>query len=238
MPELERALAELAAELAWPATPDLAARVLPRLGERRGSRWWFGALAAAAALGAAAAAATATNDVLHTVSVVRVSALPSAPATPTEYGTPEPNLGAAARSAGIQLAAPSALPPPNKVYSRTAPRSVTLLYAPGGVLPPSPVDPSVGALVVEGMGSQNDPLIAGKLVGPGTTVSRVDVAGATGIWIEGAPHEVFLDNQPDTLRLATNTLLWYRAGVTYRLEAHISEEEALRIAESFQEVKP
>jgi hypothetical protein len=37
---------------------------------------------------------------------------------------------------------------------------------------------------------------------------------------------------PDTLRLATNTLLWERDGHVYRLEADISLETAERIAQS------
>ena len=36
----------------------------------------------------------------------------------------------------------------------------------------------------------------------------------------------------DTLRLATNTLLWQRGGHVYRLEADISLETAVRIAKS------
>lgn len=36
----------------------------------------------------------------------------------------------------------------------------------------------------------------------------------------------------DTLRLASNTLLWERGDITYRIEAEISLETALRIAAS------
>ena len=38
--------------------------------------------------------------------------------------------------------------------------------------------------------------------------------------------------QQDTLRLATNTLLWERNGLIYRIEADISLETAVRIANS------
>ncbi|MEP7114113.1 MAG: hypothetical protein ABI862_12675, partial [Ilumatobacteraceae bacterium] len=58
----------------------------------------------------------------------------------------------------------------------------------------------------------------------------------TGYWIEGSPHQlmfVFGDNvQDDTLRLATNTLLWQRGDRVYRLEADIDLATALRIARS------
>ena len=51
-------------------------------------------------------------------------------------------------------------------------------------------------------------------------------------------HEnvVYLDENgnpiPDRARLAGNTLLWSRDGITYRLEADIDKEAALRIARS------
>ena len=38
--------------------------------------------------------------------------------------------------------------------------------------------------------------------------------------------------QPDTLRLATNTLLWQRGEYVYRIEADVDLETAIRIASS------
>ncbi|TPW12697.1 MAG: hypothetical protein FD127_2476, partial [Acidimicrobiaceae bacterium] len=38
----------------------------------------------------------------------------------------------------------------------------------------------------------------------------------------------------DTLRLATNTLLWERDGIVLRIEADISRDEAARIAVSWE----
>ena len=40
--------------------------------------------------------------------------------------------------------------------------------------------------------------------------------------------------QAETLRLAGNTLLWEQDGVTFRLEAQVSRDDALRIAASFR----
>jgi len=40
--------------------------------------------------------------------------------------------------------------------------------------------------------------------------------------------------QTETLRLAGNTLIWEQDGVTFRLEAQVSREDALRIAASFR----
>ena len=76
----------------------------------------------------------------------------------------------------------------------------------------------------------------GKLAGSGTRIEQVSVGGTQGVWLEGAPHEVFVEPSPsgnvapDRVRLAGNTLLWYRDGVTYRLEANVTKERALEIA--------
>ena len=58
-------------------------------------------------------------------------------------------------------------------------------------------------------------------------------------WLEGTPHQFFYRDSagnpsPETLRLAGNTLLWEQDGVTFRLEAQVARDEALRIASSFR----
>jgi hypothetical protein len=58
-------------------------------------------------------------------------------------------------------------------------------------------------------------------------------------YLAGQPHQFFFRDpagnlQPETLRLAGNTLLWEDAGVTYRLEAEVSLEEAVRIASTLR----
>jgi hypothetical protein len=75
------------------------------------------------------------------------------------------------------------------------------------------------------------------MVGPDTKIESVIVNGVPGIWLEGAPHAVFVVPSPaghdvvsDNIRLAGNTLLWYRNGVTYRLEANVTKDRALQIA--------
>jgi hypothetical protein len=71
---------------------------------------------------------------------------------------------------------------------------------------------------------------AQKLVAGGVPIKRVDVNGAPGLFIAGE-HALAL---PDELhpRLAGNTLLWARAGVTYRLETALGVRAALRLARS------
>ena len=76
-----------------------------------------------------------------------------------------------------------------------------------------------------------------KALGNDATVTSVDVpSSAGGYWIDGAPHQLVFDSggtfEVDTLRLATNTLVWQRGAHIYRLEANISLETALRIAAS------
>ena len=58
--------------------------------------------------------------------------------------------------------------------------------------------------------------------------------GANGYWLSGAEHTfVYLDRtgeyQQDRARLAANTLLWERDGMTYRLESALDRADALRL---------
>ena len=114
---------------------------------------------------------------------------------------------------------------------------IVLEYAPSSLLPESPI-PGVGALVSV-FRADLDGGIFQKTLGPGTTLEEVQVHGTTGYWLAGAPHEygyVTPDGQftLDSLRLATNTLIWEVDGVTYRVEALVDKATALRIAESIR----
>jgi hypothetical protein len=62
-------------------------------------------------------------------------------------------------------------------------------------------------------------------------VGQVRVAGAPGVWIEGAHVVSELYGQP---RLSGNALIWETGGLTLRVEGKISKTEALRIAGSFR----
>ena len=58
-------------------------------------------------------------------------------------------------------------------------------------------------------------------------------------YLTSQPHQFFFRDpagnvQPETLRLAGNTLLWEEGGVTYRLEAQVSQQEAVRIASTLR----
>ena len=164
-------------------------------------------------------------------------------ATTTTAVAPELGLG---RSLSMDEAMSQALLPdptpallgrPQSIHVVQPPASgqIILVYAPSALLPMSPVT-GVGALVSVFPAHIEEGFFA-KALGNDATVSSVVVAKADGgYWIEGAPHQLFFDSggqpQLDTLRLATNTLLWQRGDHIYRLEADVSLETALRIAAS------
>jgi hypothetical protein len=121
-----------------------------------------------------------------------------------------------------------ALGKPDAIYAGTAvvPAQVSVVYVARPGLPPATA--GIGALLDEIEGDQL-PFIQ-KLVSARVPVKRVDVNGAEGIFV-GGRHAVYL---PDQLRprLAGNTLLWVRDGVTYRLETALGVDAALRLARS------
>lgn len=161
-------------------------------------------------------------------------------ASPTTSATPDLDLGPlvsidqAMSRTGLADPTPALLGAPQSIHVVQPPDSgqIVLVYAPSELLPQSAVT-GVGALVSVMPASIDDGLF-GKTLGDTATLQTVDVGGADGFWIEGSPHQLFFRVgeliQPDTLRLATNTLLWQRNGHVYRLEADVSLATAMRIA--------
>ena len=100
------------------------------------------------------------------------------------------------------------------------------MYPPSDLVPQSAVT-GVGALISV-LPAHIEEGFFRKMLGNEATVRPVDLGDVSGYWIEGSPHQVMFeigDNevQQDTLRLATNTLLWERDGrFFYRLEADVS----------------
>ena len=157
--------------------------------------------------------------------------------------TPVPALGLGApvsiavamSNTGLPDPTPALLGDPQSVHVAQPPArgQIVLVYAPSPILPESSVT-GAGALVSVLPAHIEDGFFQ-KTLGD-STVQSVDVGGAVGYWIEGTPHQLLFEfgNEvlPDTLRLATNTLLWQRGDHVYRLEADITMETALRIAAS------
>jgi hypothetical protein len=251
--ELEATLGEIGGRLDYPDA-NVWPAVRERIARQRAAPWWsrfelrFATLAPAAAtlavlfvvallLTPSVAAWAAETLGLPGAQIFRVRATPS-PAVqpqpaPTFAGQRVGTLAAASAIAGFQVRAPAELGDPDAIYVETAPVRVTLVYRQVKGIPVSPLA-GVSALVVEVRG-RFDQTVIGKSAGPETHVESVPIAGSFGYWLTGQPHQVFYFDasggfQQETLRLAGNTLLWEQSGVTYRLEADVSKEEAVRIA--------
>lgn len=243
MPELERALRELGRELDFPPEPELALAVgrrvraeagarRPRLVRRRPLALAFAlvAVALAAAL-AVPQARTALLELLgiRGATVERVETLP--PTDPNARLVPGERVSFEEAQAAVAFRIVAL---PGKDGSRCGAfyldRSV-----PGGMV--SVVCPEQGMprLVLTQFLGAHTPYVE-KLAGAGTRASYVDVDGAQGVWLEGAPHVVVFRNangdvQERTRRLAGDVLLWEHGAITYRLEGDLrSREDALRIA--------
>jgi RNA polymerase sigma factor (sigma-70 family) len=114
---------------------------------------------------------------------------------------------------------------------------VTLWWKPNDRLPvpASPTNRTWGMTFSTFRGSVQDWSFS-KMLGPDAKVEFVTVQGASGRWIEGEPHQLAIATDGESVtvanRLATNTLVWESGGITYRLEAKISRDLALSIAET------
>jgi hypothetical protein len=245
--DLERELLALRDDIAWPATPDLAAVVQARIAReprRAGSgRAWLPRRLAPAlvvvlvvllALGALLAASPGVRATLRdwlgigAVSIERVHRLPDlAPARTLDLGR-RVTAAQAERHLGHPVAQVRALGGPDAIYAGHAivPAEVSLVYVPRSGLPASTA--GVGALLDE-LATDSLPFIR-KLVDARTPIVAVDVNGAPGLFIAGK-HALEL---PDEFkpRLAGNTVVWVRDGITYRLETALGRKAALRLARS------
>lgn len=228
---------------------DGGSRRRARAGSWSQSRW---ALAAVVLLALVALFAnTPTRDAianwlnLHTrFQQVPQLATPT-PQPPGPLGTrlglgSQTTLSNAAGAVTWHVVVPSNLGQPDEVYlqlpSLGPPQGeVTLVYA-GRPGIPTLGQTGVGVLVTEARGSVNSEFF-GKMLGPGTTLEEVIVAGHHGYWIAGQPHVVFLidsagNMRDETLRLATNTLLIDEGGTIVRIEGDLTKAQALQIAAS------
>jgi hypothetical protein len=129
----------------------------------------------------------------------------------------------------------SELGPPDEMYVDFAipGGQVGLVYGPRAAIP------ATAFFLFEfqsPQGSINQGLL-GKQLAVETRVEAIQVNGGRGLWIEGAPHVLYIPDargemRAETVRLAGNVLLWEQGDVTLRLEGPLSKELALRIAAS------
>jgi hypothetical protein len=239
MAELERRLEQLRDE-AFPPTPAIAEAVAARLAAPAPARRRFApahdrrtlalAVGLAVLLAAAAVAAPVRHRVLDALGIggVRISEVRSVPAGPA-HAQAEADLGRRVAPAearllvGFPVRLPRALGQPDAVYVRSDPPGgrVSLVY---------------GDVVLTQFRGDVGPFIE-KSLGPGTRLERVSVRGVPGYRLTGRPHAViYVDAsgrpREETLRAAGDTLLWTRAGITYRLEGPVGPARALEIARS------
>jgi hypothetical protein len=252
MIDVEQGLRDLAAHLDFPATPDFGLALKSALGPERGSLqrspWRRMVLLAAAAVIVLALAALAYPPArdgvarflhLGAVTIERRSSF----RPPSPPPTPQPSLGqvvtmdqavAAANFKPRVPTTPLGAPTIRLLYADSQP-VMSLEYAPGTALP-DPHRTGIGLLVTEFRGGFTPYL--GKVVGPDTTVEEVPVDTVSGFWLAGTPHAIAVLGpggvRQETLRLAENTLVWERDGVTYRIESALTKAEGLRIAASLR----
>jgi hypothetical protein len=262
MIDVERSLDELAARLEIPGGEWLVDDVIRRIGEPARRRSGRRVLRLAAALVVVAAVVVVAvpgprraiarwlgfdsvriePGVTVPATAEPASSGPTVTSPATTVAVPELGLGPsvsigdAISRTGLADPTPTLLGDPQSIHVVEPPASgqIVLVYAPSELVPQSPVT-GVGALVSVMPATIKEGLFA-KTLGDGATVQPVDVRGDDGFWIEGSPHQLFFqvgdEIQPDTMRLATNTLLWQRGDHVYRIEADVSLPTALRIAGS------
>lgn len=233
MTPIELMLREAAADVAWPATPDLAPAVVlqieappsPRVRPRRlpVRRPLAIALAVLLLLAATAAAIPAVRDWLglSTVEIKRVpKPLPVVRGAKLGLGT-RVSLAAARSKLGFRPVLPTALGAPTVYYDA---------FPPGGQLGLA----YAGGIVVTEVQGNLAPYLA-KFIPPGTQMEELVVAGSHAVWIHGAMHQYAYEDRTgqirtDSVRTAGNVLLWRRGNLLVRIEGPRSKQQAVRIA--------
>jgi hypothetical protein len=217
MPELELTLRQLGAELDWPPEPTLAPRVAVairaprrRRSLRRPLALGFAVLVLAVAVAMAVPPArSAILDLLHIggVDIQRVETLPELPAGSVAPGVRVP-LDDALDSVPFDVVVPEGY---RNVYLAEGEGIVTFVWP--------------DRLLMELSG---DKQLLKKVVDQDSTLAMLDVNGYPAVWIEGGPHGLFVPG--GEARLAGNTLIWVRDGVTFRLEGDMTRQRALELA--------
>jgi hypothetical protein len=238
MSEVELALTRLGSELDYPETPDLAGAVRRQLAdsrrERSRRRPLIVALAVlAVAVGAVLAVPQARSEILDwlgigAVNIRYVEGLPEVELATGDLGVGEKvSLEDARGRVDFPVRVPTLqrYADPDVYYGEPLPGGqVSFVYG-------SPDKPQLLITQVAALGALD------KLLGSATRVDMVGTDDAQGVWIEGERHVLFYPgaSREEPFRLVGNTLVLERTdGVTMRIEADISKEEALRIARSMR----
>ncbi len=129
------------------------------------------------------------------------------------------------------LLLPETLGQPDEIYASTPPdeEGVTLVYGARSGLPPLG-DTGIGLVLTEMPGDLESAYFP-RGERPDAGLQKVQVSGKPGYWIfsgHGVPPPIGRAEE----RLHGSVLLWEREGVALRLEANITKQKAIWIAES------
>jgi hypothetical protein len=243
-------------EPAWPASPPLAPIVAerireterlpqlrPRLSLPSRRRTVLILVAATVLLAVAAGAASLVVRIgAESISVVPgpPTSLPSDVLSPEVLGEPT-SLGAAASAVGFEALVPARLGEPDGVWVASAPPDemgsssrLVLAWAPTPALPAVDELPW-GAVLIEFRGRAE--LAAKTVFEEGGTFTGVTVDGRQGLWLTGQ-HSITLarpgGDEPTSLRVTGNVLVWQRGDVTLRLETTLGLPAALEVARTLR----
>lgn len=239
--DLEATLRTLSTRLDVPPPPDVTDAVLARLDEPPAPAGWRPVqrlVAAAVAVLVALATAMVISPAVRAavfdflrIGGVEIQENQPAPVTPSvdppQPGERDVTLAQARAEAAFPLKLPAALGEPANVrlIDGSPPRVVSMTF--GAVDSTVHIDQFDGGL---------DPMFT-KFASAGD-IHRTDVNGVPAIWVD-RPHVVIFDDrdgnlQEATARMAGSTLIWEADGITYRVEGDLTEEQAVRIAESMR----
>ena len=261
--DLERVLSDLAPQVAFPPTPDLAGTIRAHIAAhpappRSGWQWpallqprrvAIAFLALLVLFGAVLAVSPGLRTSIakrlgvHGIEIIFVDETPTPQATPVGatllLGEPM-TLAEAQSRIDYVIQIPAELGPPDEVYLRQLASGpmVSLLYRPRPDLPEAR-ETGVGALLMQ-FPAESDTGDIAKWVSLGMGyVTEVDISGHPGYWVTGQT-ELVIDQDPSAGwqeiagRPSADVLIWEQDGKTYRFEADVSMADAIRIAESLQ----
>jgi hypothetical protein len=239
MTELERTLLAVGGNLEVPAAPDLTGAVRARLAEGRrpslfSRRVLVVALAVlAVAVGAVLAVPQARSTIRDWLGIGNVTIRYVEDLPPVEQATDDLGLGErmsldeARERAGFRVRVPTVdgLDEPPKVYYNEESSQVAFLYG-------SEDKPKLLITQADARGAIE------KIVNLNVTERDLVVVepGYAGVWLYGEKHAIFYPSteHEEPFRLVGNALVFENDGVTLRIEAEISKDEALRIARSMR----
>lgn len=234
---LEQALADLAVEVDFPPTPDLARAVSARISERparaRPGRW---SMLRAVGIAVAALLVLATVAVaLGIVPGLRLTVVPSLPpaSAPADPAGMRIGLGDAIALDAVEEYVPAALGGPDEAYVDD--EITSLVWRPSEQLPE--VGTSGVGLLLQAIEGRIDVGQVEKLVETGSQVTPVTVGEEAGFWIDGPPHVMrYLgpdgEIRAESTRLVGDVLVWQRGETLYRIETASGLQATLELAET------